>query len=101
MVSVMLDKTGLDYINDRIRNTIREIPFKDLLFVHLIAICVLSRDSCRTEWINRISQGNICSTGDSGLLRCGTWQESVVRRFEIVRIQKNPLAMVILESFVH
>ena len=42
MVSVMLDKTGLDYINDRIRNTIREIPFKDLLFVHLIAICVLS-----------------------------------------------------------
>ena len=42
MVSVMLDNTGLDYINDRIRNTIREIPFKDLLFVHLIAICVLS-----------------------------------------------------------
>ena len=42
MVSVMLDKTGLDYINDRIRNTIREIPFKDLLFVHFIAICVIN-----------------------------------------------------------
>ena len=56
------------------------------------------RDGLRTKWINRISLGGIC-TSVSGLLRCETWQESVVRTFKIIRNHQEPHAMVILESF--